>query len=363
MSKNLTDKVSFAFIRYANCWEDANILLEGLNPKPGGKILSIGSAGDNSFSLLVSEPDLVLAVDVNKIQLHLIELKKVGIEELSHGELLAFLGFRPASSREATFHSLKNSLREETRKYWEHHIKQIREGVISQGKFEHYFQLFSKRVLPWIHSKKTTEQLLQVKSAAEQQVFYDKHWNTWRWRLLFKIFFSKFVMGRFGRDPEFLREVKLSVGEYIFQKAAKQLQSVLAQNNFILRYNLTGNYGDMLPHYLQPQNFEKIKSNIHKIKLLEGYAEDAFRQYGQFDYMNLSDIFEYMDQSLFEKVAQQLTDNTLPNGRLAYWNLMVPRRISEILPQKMAHQQTLSQTLSDKDKGFFYNQFVVEEKI
>lgn len=363
MNQKLTDKVSFAFIRYANCWEDADILLEGLNAKPGSKLLSIGSAGDNSFSLLVTDPDLVLAVDVNKIQLHLIELKKVAIEQLSHSELLAFLGFRPNDTREATFNKLKPALGEETRKYWEHHIKQIQAGVISQGKFERYFQLFSKKVLPWIHSKKTTEQLLQVKSAAEQQAFYDKNWNTWRWRLLFKIFFSKFVMGRFGRDPEFLREVKLSVAEYIFQKAEKQLKSVQAQNNFILRYNLTGNYGDMLPHYLQPENFEKIKANIHKIKLLEGYAEDAFRQYGQFDGMNLSDIFEYMDPALFEKVAQQLSDNTLPNGRLAYWNLMVPRRISEIMPDKMAYQQQLSQTLSEKDKGFFYNQFVVEEKV
>ncbi|MFL5754490.1 MAG: DUF3419 family protein, partial [Bacteroidia bacterium] len=48
MKEQLTERVNFEFIRYANCWEDADVLLEGLAPKNGGRILSIASAGDNS---------------------------------------------------------------------------------------------------------------------------------------------------------------------------------------------------------------------------------------------------------------------------------------------------------------------------
>ncbi len=54
MSEVLIQKVDFNIIRYANCWEDADILLEGLSPAEGSKILSIGSAGDNSFSTINS---------------------------------------------------------------------------------------------------------------------------------------------------------------------------------------------------------------------------------------------------------------------------------------------------------------------
>ena len=90
--KQLTEKVAFDLIRYANCWEDPEVLLQGLNAPPGSKILSVGSAGDNSFSLLTTDPELVVAVDVNQIQLHLIELKKVCFAQLSHAEMICFLG-------------------------------------------------------------------------------------------------------------------------------------------------------------------------------------------------------------------------------------------------------------------------------
>jgi S-adenosylmethionine-diacylglycerol 3-amino-3-carboxypropyl transferase len=361
MAKQLTEKVSFDFIRYANCWEDADILLKGLNPAPGSKILSIGSAGDNSFSLLTTNPQVVVAVDVNKIQLYLIELKKVCIQHLRYEELLSFLGFRPSDQRETTFNKLKQYLSKETREYWEKNIQQIRVGIISQGKFEKYFQLFSGKILPWIHSSRTTEKLLSAKSEAEQKAFYETTWNSWRWRLLFKIFFSKYVMGKYGRDPEFLREVKVPVGEHIFQKAGNHLQSAGAQNNFILRYNLTGTFGNLLPHYLQPKNYEKVKLNLNKLEILEGYAEDAIKKHGSFHSMNLSNIFEYMDSNLFSKTAKQLVDATEPGGRLAYWNLMVPRRISSVFKEQTVYDETLSKQLSAIDKGFFYNQFIIDE--
>ncbi|MDH5382848.1 MAG: BtaA family protein, partial [Cyclobacteriaceae bacterium] len=349
--------------RYANCWEDADLLLEGLNPKPGSKILSIGSAGDNSFSLLTTQPELVVAVDVNKIQLYLIELKKAGFTHFSYEEFLLFFGFKKCENRHAFFERIKGFLSEPARQYWENQLDKIEKGIISQGKFEKYFQLFSSKVLPWVHSRKTVEGLFRAKSREEQEAYYIKKWNTWRWRFLFKLFFSKYVMGKMGRDPEFLREVKVSVGEYIFQKAAHHLRSVGAQDNFILRYNLTGSFEDLLPHYLQPDNYELIKSQIEKIQIVEGYAEDAFRVYGKFNYMNLSDIFEYMDEETFSKTALQLVNNTLPGGKIAYWNLMVPRRISKLYSEEVEYLEDLSKRLTSVDKGFFYNAFIIDQKL
>ena len=39
-------------LRYAQCWEDADVLLAGLDVQPGDTCISIASAGDNSLSLL-----------------------------------------------------------------------------------------------------------------------------------------------------------------------------------------------------------------------------------------------------------------------------------------------------------------------
>jgi len=361
MTQQLTDKVSFDLIRYANCWEDADVLLEALAPQPGSRILSIGSAGDNSFSLLTCDPEVVVAVDVNRIQLHLIELKKAAIQLLDYEELLGFLGFRETAEREALFNRIKSALPEEARLYWEQHPEQIRKGIITQGKFEKYFQLFTGKILPWIHSQKRVEALLQPKSAAEQEAFYHRHWNTWRWRLLFKVFFSKYIMGKYGRDPEFLKEVTVNVGQTIFNKAATHLQSTGAQHNFILRYNLTGSFGHLLPHYLQPENLAVIKANLHKLEIREGYAEAAVAEFGTFHAMNLSNIFEYMPPQLFAETAEKLASSMEKGGRIAYWNLMVPRSVANIFPEKATHLAALSETLSARDKGFFYKGLIVDE--
>ncbi|MGI8583237.1 MAG: DUF3419 family protein [Chitinophagaceae bacterium] len=361
MNEDLTEKVNFKIIRYANCWEDADILLEGLSPNEGSKILSIGSAGDNSFSLITTNPEIVVAVDINKIQLYLIELKKACIKKLAHEEALAFMGFEPCSKRTYFFNQIKKEMNADARSYWEANINLINNGIIYTGKFEKYFLMFSKIVLPWIHSKKTVAELFRTKSKKKQEIFYVEKWNTWRWKLLFKIFFSKYVMGKYGRDPQFLKEVKLSVADYIYCKAGVHLQSVEAQKNFMLHFALKGNFGNFLPHYMRKENYDRIKSNIDNLKLKEGYTREAVNHFGKFKYMNLSNIFEYMDRQLFATTAQELIKGTDKDGNLAYWNLMVDRRMSEIFPEKIKYEKALSQRLTEKDKGFFYNQIIIDK--
>lgn len=362
MSEKLKDIVSFNIIRYANCWEDADLLLEGLQAKPGASFLSIASAGDNSFSLLTTNPEKVVAIDISKPQLHLVELKKVAIQNLEYEDVLKFLGFRDDENRRSKYEPIKFHLSAEAFEFWEANRNLLDDGIIHQGKFEKYFQFFVEKVLPWIHSQKKVEQLLAPKSAAAQEIFYSKKWNTWRWKLLFKIFFSKFVMGKWGRSPKFMEEVKVNVGSFIFQKAEQHLKSVAAQQNHILRYNLTGNFGNLLPHYLRPENFVTIKRNLDKLILREASAEEAGKEFGKFHYMNLSNIFEYMNKETFLKTAEMLSNSTHSDGCIAYWNLMVPRMMSRALPQKLYYEKELSESLSKLDKGFFYNRFVIDTK-
>ncbi|MDQ6762868.1 MAG: BtaA family protein [Bacteroidota bacterium] len=357
----LTEKVNFNLLRYANCWEDADILLEGLPPSPGSKILSIASAGDNSFSLLTTNPAIVVATDINKIQLFLCELKKAAIKKLNRSEVLQFLGFSDCEKRMEIFHQIKSDMSNEAILFWNKNTRLIVEGIIYSGKFEKYFSLFSQKILPLIHSQKTTAKLFLTKTKKEQEIFYDKKWNTWRWKLLFKVFFSRFVMGRLGRDPAFMKEVAVSVSQNIYNKAAIQLRSTNAFENYILRFCLTGNYGNLLPHYLREENFGLIKRNIDSLIITKGYAQEAIDHYGKFAAMNLSNIFEYMDRNTFTQTAAALVKGTENNGKIAYWNLMVPRRISSIFPAKVTYLENESRILTSMDKGFFYNEFIIDK--
>lgn len=351
--KEQLENVKHDYIRYANCWEDADVLLQGLDIQPTDKVLSIASAGDNSFSLLSQNPERVVAVDINPVQLNLVELKKAAFKALNYEEFLCFLGFKTSTDRRELYEKVSEYLSEDQQLFWSGRLEEIEAGIIYAGKFEKYFKLFRTKILRLIHTKKRINQLFEEKTEEEQIKFFNNRWNNLRWRLLFKIFFSKFVMGRFGRDPAFLKEVEVPVSEFIFGQAKSHLSSVYAQDNFFLHFIMKGSFGDNLPHYARKENFDVIKLNIDKLTVSNGLAEEAFKEFNTFTKFNLSNIFEYMNPDLFLSVANNLIENGEPNARYAYWNLMVSRRMNE-LENTLQSDEVLNQKLRTIDKGFFY---------
>lgn len=273
---------------------------------------------------------------------------------------MLFWGFAHSADRLKVYEKLRNDLRPEVRAFWDAKTNDIESGVVHTGKFERYFQLFANRILPFIHGKRNIESLLAVKEEKAQAQIFEKKWNTWRWRSLFKLFFSQRVMGFLGRDPSFFAQVDAAVSQLILERAARHLRSTGAQQNAMLRYQLTGEFGAFLPHYLQPEHLKVIKNRLDRIVFYEGYIQDAATHYGRIDGMNLSDVFEYMDVDTCKAVTAQLVAAANQGCRLAYWNLLVPRQLSNY-HEKCIHLQTLSKQLSAKDKGFFYNGFYVDE--
>ena len=346
-------KVDHGYIRYANCWEDADLLTEALDVRAGQRVLSIASAGDNSFSLLMNGPEVVVAVDINPIQLHLVELKKAAITALEHEDFLRFMGFRPSADRSRLFLAVADAMPARSADHWRKRLALLHTGLVDKGKFENYFRLFRTRVLPLVHGRARIAELLREKTGAEQERFYDERWNNWRWRLLFKVFFSRFVMGRLGRDPAFLEQVDVNVGEFIFQRAEAQLRSTACQHNEFLEFIKTGGFTRHLPHYARKENYDRIRANIHRLVTMQGLAEDVFKRYGAFERFNLSNIFEYMPPDVFAGVTKDIVDNASPGARLVYWNLMVPRRMSGV-DDRLMHQEAHSASYSGRDKGFFY---------
>lgn len=353
------EEVDHSYIRYANVWEDPYLLLEGLDVQPQHKVLSIASAGDNAFALLSKGPKICVAIDLNRVQLYLVELKKVAIEKLNQEEYIRFVGFRSDENRWSTFQRLKAELTSSTRIYWEARKEEIKSGIIWNGKFEKYLKTFATKLLPWIHSKKKVKALFATKSKSKQEEFFEAKWNTWRWRFLFKIFFSKRVMGLLGRDPAFLAQVKVNVAETILDKAKTHLSSESAQTNPMLYYCLNGDFGSELPFYCKEENYYKVKKNIGSLEIEYGYAQDASAKYGNFDRFNLSNIFEYMNDEIFRSTAEALAEISNPDAKFAYWNLMIERQISKILSNFTRDED--ESNWSTRDQGFFYMQYIVEQ--
>jgi S-adenosylmethionine-diacylglycerol 3-amino-3-carboxypropyl transferase len=50
-------------------------------------------------------------------------------------------------------------------------------------------------------------------------------------------------------------------------------------------------------------------------------------------------------------------------GRLAYWNMLVPRRRPAVMADQLRPLTDLAQTLHRQDKAFFYSDFIIEEVV
>lgn len=361
--KGIQQRARFSLIRYANCWEDADTLLKASENK-GGVFISVASALDNSLSLLTLNPDRVLAADISPAQTALCHLKKVAFEELGYAELLEFLGVRESPERERVFNSLKGKLPVAATEYFERNMSYIRTGLIHSGKFEKYFSLFRKYFAPVMMGEKRLNSLLEEKSIDERLRFYDTELDGLRWRFVFRIFFSRFFMARMGRDPEFFRYVKGSVSSRILERVRIGLTIPPNHENPYLRYILKGSFENCLPHYLREESFSKIKENISRMEIFRGTVEEAADLYsGKIGLLNLSDIFEYMDEGEARACMNKLLQNTAVHGRFVYWNMLADRNCELLNVSAMRKLRSLEKGLFEQDKAFFYSALCIEEKL
>jgi len=360
MQSEIQKHADFSKVRYANCWEDADILIPALDPK-NRRCLSIGSAGDNSFSLLSAGASHVTISEMNPAQVACIKLRIAAYQALDHDEFLIILGEKEGT-RIDLYKRCVPYLDEESITYWTHFSNHIVEGFAKVGKFENYFTLFRQKILPLVHSEKKISDLLTPRSGEGRADFYDNEWNSWRWRLLFKIFFSRFVMGRLGRDPSFFKYVEGSVADRILARTKHALVELDPSQNAYLQRIITGHFGTQLPHALRAENFSKIRDNIEKIRIdprpLESVLEDSQQP---FEAYNLSDIFEYMSEENTENLLRKIHRHSSPSARIAYWNMLAKRSRPASLASQIKPLTKLSDQLFAKDKAFFYSAFVVEE--
>lgn len=354
------DRVAWDRIRYATVWEDADVLCEALAPRAaGGRLLSIASAGDNALALLTLDPAEVVAVDLNPAQLACLELRVAAFRHLQDSELLPFLGVGDGTARDQRYRRLRPLLSDDARAFWDARPDLIARGVIHVGKFERYLRIFRRVILPLVHGRSRLERLIEPKEIEEQRHFYRNEWDTGRWRLIFRLFFGRAVMGRLGRDPALFDHVSGNGAESILARTRYALTELPTASNPYLVHIMTGSFRPgALPRYLRPEHRSVIRERLDRLSWRQSPAEVVE---GDFDGFNLSDIFEYMAPAEHERVYQEITRRARPGARLVYWNMLVPRRRPAALEGAVYELEKLSRELHARDQAWFYQALRVDE--
>lgn len=361
-TSEIETRADFDHIRYAQLWEDADVLTQGLGDQAGQVLVSICSAGDNALAMLVLDPAKVVVVDLSPAQIACLNLRIGAYRALSHGEFLELMGSRPSTRRAALLARACEGVDAETRAFWEGLAPEVQaHGLGGVGKFERYFRIFRRWLLPLVHSRKTIDAIFEPRDRQAREVFFDTRFNTWRWRLLLAVFFSRFVMGRMGRDKAFFDHVEGSPAQHVARRLRHAGVETDPSQNPYLHWIMTGTHGAALPMAWRAEHYEVIRARLDRLDIRPGSLETFVSTGEKARGFNLSDIFEYMSPEVFETVYGTILGASAPGARLVYWNMMAPRRVPAAHAATVETLSDLEDRLKAQDMAFFYSDFVVEE--
>jgi len=360
----ILDRPVFEKLLFAQSWEDPYLDQEALRVGPGHAVLSVTSGGCNTLSLALARPDRLIAIDLNRAQNALLELKIAGAKTLAHREYLEVLGARPSARRPALYARTRCALSPRAGEYWDRNLALIESGVLNAGRYERYLGAF-RRLLGLLEGRKRIERLFASRTHDEQERFYEKEWNSALWRLFFRVFFSRRVLGLGGLDPAFFTYVDgiPDFGAHFLERARQALVEIPVRDNYFLAQICLGRYREdsAVPPYLLAENFDTLRETVDRIEIVtEELGSFLARQPdGSIDRFNLSNVFEWVPAETFERDLLEIHRVSRPEGRLCYRNLLVRRRHPARLDHLFSAEDSLAARLHRSDRSFVYAHFEV----
>lgn len=353
----------FTTMGYSTCWEDPEVLRLALRVTSDDRVLSVTSGGDLVIGLLLEDPQQVVSIDLNPIQTCLLELKLACFRAFSYPDMLAFLGVRPCDRRLRLFDRLEPYISSAARTYWSAHPQLISGGVLRQGRQDRYFFRFGT-LLRFLLGPKRVDSLLSMRNRGEQQDFFDRQLNCRRWRWLFNLFFSRTVMSR-SMDPAHFRLIHhIRFGPLLRRQADRVLREVPVWENFFVHWVLTRSYpgGVCMPPYLRESCFETIRSRLDRITLVTEELETFLvnQPTASFSKFNLSNVFDWMSESAFTVLLNELARVARPEARLCYYNLLNLRVVPGTM-EAFTRRRKCAAALLEQNRAMGYTNFELYE--
>lgn len=349
-------------INYSQCWEDTEVLLKALSINQRDTVLSITSGGDNTIALLLKKPKLIESIDLNNAQNYLLELKIKSPKVLTYEQYLELLCI--TNDKKNTIKLIEKALQllsPKAKKYWRSNQTLLEKGIIHNGKFEKYLNLFRKLFLPFVHKKETINAFTSLSNMSEQKKFYKNVWNTKKWQLYFRIATSKSILKFIARQKGMFKyvEMKKVSNEYL-KRLEQNLNNTLISNNFYLLYCLLGTYNKKLPHYLLEKNYMYLKNTALSslsISRNDIYSHLKSKPNSYFTKYNLSDIFEALSTEQKTAIWSEIIRTAKNKAIVIYWDNLLQNSIPSLFLKNVIRNSNKEKELAKQDKVFFYSGF------
>lgn len=364
LPKSVKKSKVFKSVLYSQCWEDPLLDRKAFNISKDDVVFSITSGGCNLLTFLIDDPAKVIALDLNQHQNYLLELKTAAYKHLTYDHILEFYGVRNSGNRRNYFDTVKSSLSERAKEYWEKNIKLIEKGIIHCGRYENYIRLL-RITLHRIIGKNNISRIFHCENRDERKILFEKKWENLRWKIFSGILLSRRTMSLLF-DKGFFKylDQDFSFGDHFAQKVKRAFTELSVNENYFLHYILFGNYDEkFLPPYLKKENYEIIKSRLDRIEIISDSCENFFNNLpdNSISRFNFTNIFEWMSEDAFEKLLEETIRVAKNNAIITYRNLLVRREHPAVFSENISSDRQLAWELYQKDLSFIYNSYVVEK--
>jgi S-adenosylmethionine-diacylglycerol 3-amino-3-carboxypropyl transferase len=327
---------------------------------PGGRVLSVASAGDMPLSLLALGAGRITAVDNDPGQLHLLRLKLGAVRQLERKEAIAFLGFLPAAAdaRAGWLERVLEALPDASRSFWQAHREVVLEGAIWAGRYERFVRRAVRLVNPLFGSR--FRALCACSSVEEQRRLFAARFDGALLRGTFRLVFHPRVFSSRGLDPRSLqhRDRGTSLGDQYFEQFRSLCTRTPAAGNHLLQLHVLGRvlHDGSVPAYLSAAGYERVRRHAGDLSVVEADIVAFLRAQppGSFDGFHLSNVPDWLPQDDFEALMFAVADAAAPAARVVWRYLHVDRSLPAELRERIRVDEERGRALRQADRFPFY---------
>jgi S-adenosylmethionine-diacylglycerol 3-amino-3-carboxypropyl transferase len=270
-------------------------------------VLVITSAGCNALDYALAGAQVV-AVDVNPLQNHLLELKRAGLRALDHGAFFALFGEGGCREVRDVYAALRAHLGEAARAHWDRAIVAF-DPSRARGRSFYYagtsglFALAVRAYLERFGLRDAVERMLAATSVAEQREVYERRVRP---RLLSdraaRLLGCDPVLAMVGVPPAQRRLVAESPGGFagFLRACLDRVMSLLPlRENYFWSVYLTGRYEPgHCPTYLTREGFARLQAGLvdNVESVTDSVAGYLAADWGQFEAFVLLDHLDWLAQ-------------------------------------------------------------------
>ncbi len=337
--------------------EDWEVEQQALRVNDGDRVLCVTASGDRPLHLLTTPCADIIAVDMNRVQNYLLELKLTAIAHFDYEKYLAFLGCRPTACRIRLYKELRPHLSPETAAYWSQHKKLLQRGVIFQGMTERLMNKIA--ILFSFIARRKIQTLFSFTEIEAQREYVTNNWDSPLLKRIFSVMAHPRIRRLMISDPGLNAYVDSSIcpGNYIYERMIRYLHHHLAVDSPMMHLLFkSGLKAEAHFPYLSFEGYQAIRRAPQRLRLVTANVIDYLHAQDKesIDCFSMSDIASYMSQKHFQQLLLGINRAAKPAARFCLREFMSKHQIPEPLSAKFVRHEALEQSLELAEKHFIY---------